>query len=369
MKDRRSEAPATARPATTPLTPRASRAHNSNLIIWCSVSDRVEGSSAGPGGGAPPARLRLAARDGEALPQRPTGADQLSPGSSLSDAIAVTLSDCAERFATHAARLRQGYDAEAVHQTRVALRRLRALLGLLKSAIPCAARGEISAAARDVASALGAARDWDVLCEGLERDVRELSESEPALYALLDEAERRRFQAQDDARSTIAAVATQAFEAQLREFIARRGWLEGAEGLEAEGSAQAFSEDALRRLHRRAERRCDKAERATAEELHQARIAVKKVRYAAELFRDLFPGAKVRAYLRGLAKMQEYLGAANDLETAERLLNELAEADKSGQGALAVKLLQKMRKQAVRKATRSARQSRRRFQRLEPFWG
>ena len=333
------------------------------------MNDRVEGSTAGLGGGAPLARLRLAARDGETLPQRRAVAGPLSPDASLSDAIAVTLSDCLNRFSDHAARLRQGYDVEAVHQTRVALRRLRALLGLVKSAVPCAARGAISARAKAVASALGAAREWDVLCEGLERDAGELARSEPALYALLDEAERRRFKAHDEARLAVAAPATQAFESQLDEFIARCGWLEGAEGLGEKGSARAFSERALSRLHRRAEKRCAEAERASAEELHQARIAVKKARYAAELFQDLFPRAGVRAYLRGLAKTQEYLGAANDLETAARLFGEMVEQDESQQSAVAVKFLQKRRKQSDRRIIRSARDSGRRFRRLEAFWG
>ena len=332
------------------------------------MTDRVEGSTPSLSGAAASARLRLAARDGETVPRDSAAGGALSPDSSLSDAVAVTLSDCLNRFSAHAAALRQRYDAEAVHQTRVALRRLRALLGLIRSAVPCAARGEISARAREVASALGAARDWDVLCEGLERDAAELAGSEPALYALLDEAELRRFKAQDEARLTIAAPATQAFEAQLREFIARRGWLEGAEGIEEEGSARAFSAKALHRLHRQAEKHCAEAERASAEELHRARIAVKKLRYAAELFQDLFPGAKVRAYQRRLAKTQEHLGAANDLDTAKRLLGEVAEADKSQQCGLAVKFLQKMRKQCDRKIIRSARGSGRRFRRLEPFW-
>ncbi|HYA79456.1 MAG TPA: CHAD domain-containing protein [Methylocystis sp.] len=332
------------------------------------MTDRVEGSTPGLSGAAASARLRLAARDGETVPQHSAPGGPLSPDASLSDAIAATLSNCLNRFSAHAAGLRQKYDAEAVHQTRVALRRLRALLGVIRSAVPCAARGEISARAKEVASALGAARDWDVLCEELQRDAGELAKGEPALYALLDAAELRRFKAQDQARLTIASPATQAFEAQLREFIARRGWLEGAEGIEEDGSARAFSAKALHRLHRRAGKRCAEAERASPEELHRARIAVKKLRYAAELFQELFPGAKVRAYLRGLAKTQEHLGAANDLETARRLLSEVAEANNSQQCGVAVKFLQEMRARRDRKIIRSARGSDRRFRRLEPFW-
>ena len=64
-----------------------------------------------------------------------------------------------------------------------------------------------------------------------------------------------------------------------------------------------------------------------AEERHEVRIAVKKLRYATEFFASLFPRKAARSYINALAALQDELGVLNDAATTELLLQHLAVPD------------------------------------------
>ena len=67
---------------------------------------------------------------------------------------------------------------------------------------------------------------------------------------------------------------------------------------------------------------------ASPVERHRARIAAKKLRYAAEFFTPLYSGGRSKAYLAKLAKLQTALGNLNDMATAQKLAEELAQRGK-----------------------------------------
>jgi CHAD domain-containing protein len=331
----------------------------------------------GPDGAASSARaLRLVASDGEILGSRrqltvPVKAARLSLGAddSIDDAIALILSGCLDHFAANIPALCETGDAEAVHQLRVALRRLRAFLGLLKRIAPANLELATTATrAKTLASALGEARDWYVFGEGLERGPREILREEPGFFTLLDAVELRRLRALEAVRAMIAAPATQQFVRELRGLISRRAWRESARGLEGKGSARAFAARALNRLHRRGLKRCEGVAALRPELRHRARIALKKTRYAAEFFESLFCQKTARAYLRNLAIVQDQLGEDNDRQTAARLLGEITADDASQETMRAVCFLRGWRAQAQQRGVTATKESERRLRRLKPFW-
>ena len=61
----------------------------------------------------------------------------------------------------------------------------------------------------------------------------------------------------------------------------------------------------------------------TPEQRHRVRIRAKRLRYAAEFFASLFQRKAANRYRRGLAALQDALGALNDTATAKRLLEGL----------------------------------------------
>jgi triphosphatase len=58
-----------------------------------------------------------------------------------------------------------------------------------------------------------------------------------------------------------------------------------------------------------------------------ARIAAKKLRYAAEFFAPLFPAKRGRTYRKALARLQDVLGRLNDAAVAATLAHELSGPD------------------------------------------
>ncbi len=338
--------------------------------------DRPHGCP-GPDGAAPSARaLRLVASDGEIVCPGSNAAVPvkskrlaLSADESFDGAIGRILGDCLDHFAVNIPALRQTGDAEAVHQLRVALRRLRAFLGLLKRVVPANPElASVATRARIIARALGEARDWHVLRDGLERGPREFLREEPGFVALLDAVELRRLRALEAARAMIVAPTTQQFVRELRGLISRRAWREGSTGLEGKGSARVFAAKALNRLHKRAVKRCEGVAALEPEQRHKARIALKKARYAADFFESLFCQKAARTYLRGLATTQDQLGEDNDRRTAARLLTEIAAEDASKETLRAIYFLRGWRAQAQQRGLIAMKESERRLRRLKPFW-
>jgi CHAD domain-containing protein len=70
--------------------------------------------------------------------------------------------------------------------------------------------------------------------------------------------------------------------------------------------------------------RCFK--KLSAQDRHQLRIALKKLRYTAEFFRSLYQKKREKAYFHTLAQMQNSLGHMNDIVVADHLLERLSAA-------------------------------------------
>ncbi len=103
--------------------------------------DRSAGSTVAGGVSPREPRLRLvsatenaAAAGPNSVRAKPVGFDR---DASLDDALAAILSACLDQFTANLPAFRATGHPESVHQMRVALRRLRAAIGLTKRARPC----------------------------------------------------------------------------------------------------------------------------------------------------------------------------------------------------------------------------------------
>ncbi|HEY8063404.1 MAG TPA: CHAD domain-containing protein [Methylosinus sp.] len=265
--------------------------------------------------------------------RRPT----LAADASLDEAIVTALSACLDQFVANWPALQSHAPEEAIHQMRVALRRLRAGVGMLRRGVVSEALEAAAVGARDISATLGAARNLDVLVDLLVAGPLAQANGEPRFYALLDAAERRRIEAHAAVAALVAAPATTQFVIDLRAALAAKAWRppsgdatqqRSAFDPSAPGTAKSFAMRSLDRLHRRALKKSRDLAALTPDQRHQARIAFKKARYAAEFFESLFGAhAKARRYLRRTAALQDKLGAVNDLTVAAELLRGLGEAD------------------------------------------
>jgi triphosphatase len=255
----------------------------------------------------------------------------LDDNATIDDAIAAVIGSALTQFVANWPCLEETDRPESIHQMRVGLRRLRAGLGLFRAMLETDRFDAFRDKAKAIATTLGAARDWDVFDDHVRAGPLAQFPDEEGLTALLDAARVRRDDAYRDARALIAAPDTNRFVLELRSLAAGRGW---REGMEAPGDARFalpagdFAIRALNRLHKKALKRGRHLDRLGHEEKHALRIALKKLRYAAEFFDSLFGRSTLKKrYRRDIAELQESLGGYNDLATAHRLLAELSAAD------------------------------------------
>jgi CHAD domain-containing protein len=213
-----------------------------------------------------------------------------------------------ERFSRAFPGIETG-DIHAVHQTRVAARRLRELLPVLQ--LEGKAAGKLSHQLRKVTRRLGGVREADVML----LLIAELHESgrfpESALRLVRDGARNDR----DEARSEIPGkTASGSFARLVRKLDRAVRKLEGPEDAQTR-RAWRWAVDA--RVSRRAlalREAIDKAGSVyLSDRLHATRITLKKLRYALELDVEA-RGLKSTDELRTLKRMQDVLGRLHDMQ-------------------------------------------------------
>lgn len=253
----------------------------------------------------------------EALRPAKFSAPKISATLTPHAALRLCVRACLAQMDTNMAGvLRQSRDSEFLHQVRVALRRMRAILKLAGQVDPSA--GALADAIKPVAVTLGAARDWDVFIE----------ESLPPLLrawkgpggnALLARARRRRTLAREAARQMLSAPPWCAT------LLALSRWLETPPVPGADSPALLpFAATYIGRRHKHLLRKSAGLATLPPEQRHRARIVAKKLRYGTESFAALFAAKPVRSYLGQLVVVQDALGLVNDSESASQLIAELA---------------------------------------------
>ncbi|MCG6117784.1 MAG: CHAD domain-containing protein [Aquimonas sp.] len=250
------------------------------------------------------------------------------------------------------AGLMQGGDPEFIHQARVAMRRLRALLRLFAPLLADGTLDSLKAELRTVAQGLGRCRDLDVLCaETLPRlQAGLVAESAPTLLPLIEAALAARVEARSAARSELQKRAYTDLKLGLGELIARLA--DRSQWPSETTSLAEFASARLQRASRRLQGARDVREAVPAEAAvervaatHALRIEVKKLRYACEALGPIFPGRRTRRYQRRLQRLQSLLGSFNDAATAQGMAAELlpcSAATASVQGYAAARMLELM---------------------------
>lgn len=212
-------------------------------------------------------------------------------------------------------------DAEFIHQMRVALRRLRSALRTFRPALPEGFEQAVATPIRALASTLGAARDWDVLAEEIVAPARQAFADDARLAALAGAIERLRQLARASVGRALAEPAHAIF---LLDLAARLHRLEDAP---AARDLAGFAARRLNRLHGKALTLANAAQSQMPEALHALRIGVKRLRYAIEFFAPLYPAGESHRALEVLTRLQDALGALNDLSRAGGLLKQCMDDD------------------------------------------
>jgi triphosphatase len=249
---------------------------------------------------------------------------RLDPSASLDEAFAAILRACLHHLLQSLPAAEDGRDPEGIHQLRVALRRLRSALDLMRSVVSLTKLDLLRSEARWLAQSLSAAREWDVFQRETLRTVAQGCPSIGGFEALDGAVEQRRTACYDKVRLVLADRRASCFLIGLGGWIEARGWRSDVvpEHLaQLAEPAMNFARCILSAQHAKVLKRGRRFKSLTTEELHRLRLSVKRLRYVADFLLPLYGQRKsARRFSRTLADLQHELGTYNDMATTASLL-------------------------------------------------
>jgi triphosphatase len=214
-------------------------------------------------------------------------------------------------------------DAEGLHQMRVALRRLRAALSIFSDVVADGGIGHVKRELKWLTRELAPARDLDVFLSEMPTPPRRFAED--GGDGVYRDLAGRQARAHARAETAVASPRVRKLLLDLARWIEAGPWTT-AKGAQAKRRAQPiakYAADELSRRRKTVEKRSRRIDRLDPRKRHKLRIAVKKLRYAAEFFAGLFDGKRAhkrrKAFLAVLKRLQSALRGLNDIATRERL--------------------------------------------------
>jgi CHAD domain-containing protein len=247
---------------------------------------------------------------------------ELDEDATVADVVREEFATSVVRLLRHDAGVRLGEDPEAVHQARVATRRVRSALRTFRDVLDPEWGRSLRGRLKGVADALGAVRDAEVLRDRLRsREPALPGGDRKGLEELVTMLESTRTEAREQ---LLAAIREETYVDLLDELV------EGAREprvLEDAAGAPAASKlrPALERPWQHLEHAVEGArEEASDASLHAVRIRAKRARYAAEAVSPVF-GKRAEAFAKAAAGLQDVLGDHQDSVVARAWLREAAE--------------------------------------------
>ena len=232
----------------------------------------------------------------------------------------AVLEACLDQVLANASTVAEGHrDAEAIHQLRVGLRRMRTCWGEL-GALSGHAGLQWPAALTAAFRSLGDYRDRTTVGASLQARLSAAGSPEPTLRAPnatadpVDVVRGKDFQcALLDALALTLAAPAHGGDGSAR--------VEGGAG---ESGVLAEIGSHLDKLHASLKRAAKRFERSSPELQHRTRKRLKRLRYLAELVATLYKPARVERYLDALRPAQDALGAHIDLVVGLRMAHDAA---------------------------------------------
>lgn len=305
----------------------------------------------------------------------------LSSDMSTADGFRAIAHSCLRQLRKNEGLVLESRAPDALHQTRVALRRLRSAFSLFKEIVADETFETLKARLKRVSEPLGEARNLDVFLAKTLPKERERRPDEAALASLAAELEAKREQAYD---AVVAALGSREWRHLLLDLLA---WLNAGPWLASdhplatarrERPLTAFAAEMLDARRRKVKKKGRRLEELEPEALHRVRIDAKKLRYGAEFLGELYRDASARkrhkAFVAALEELQTCLGELNDIATGRTIVASLAlpqaadEAERAVPAAFAAGVVaadQDNRTEALVAAAVAAHAA---FVEASPFW-
>lgn len=294
------------------------------------------------------------------------GSAGVLPGMTCAEAFQAIGRACLRHFLLNEPVLRARRDAGAVHQMRVALRRLRAAISLFKAVVEDERRAGVSSELKWMANSLGPARDLDVFIARTIDPLRAAHAHDAEFAAVVERFEAERAAAYEEILALLGTARYRLLAIDVAAWLEAGPWLGLPDAALREEPIEEFARRELSRRTKKIRKRGQTLAEMTAEEQHAVRIAVKKLRYASEFFAELFPGRKARKrqkeFRDALEELQERLGDLNDAATGAGMTGGAASSP------AAASLIAERHAANAEEALGPALAAFARFSEAKPFW-
>jgi inorganic triphosphatase YgiF len=248
---------------------------------------------------------------------------QLDADMACAEAFRAIAGSCLRQVVANEPAMCAG-DAEALHQMRIGLRRLRAAIKAFADMAVGPEQERIKAELRWVTGALGPARDLDVFAAEVLEPLGKTKGEEAGFAEAYRAFMVRRAEAHRSAAGSVRSDRFRGILLDVAEWIEVGPWTVDPELTRArERQAKEHAAVLLARLRKQIRRQDQPVKEFKPRQRHKLRIRAKALRYTIEFFASLFPGEKNQSRrkeaLAALKELQDGLGALNDLATREAL--------------------------------------------------
>ena len=269
-------------------------------------------------------------------------------------------------------------DSEGVHQMRVGLRRLRAAMSLFSTLLHDPQTAAIKAELKWLTRELAPAREIEVLMNRVVKPLKKKGDvRRTGVLALSQELAEKQEAALDRVQNAIESARFRALTLEVAAWLETGHWMNAEDDLvrsRGEVPIQGFAADQLGRRWRKVRKKGKALAQLDARNRHKLRIQVKKLRYAAEFFGDLFPGKRVskrrKKFVVALEQLQDGLGELNDIMVDENLITatDLRHQRSNRNRAFAAGLLIGREDASLDAAMAAATEGYAAFAEIKPFW-
>ena len=258
-------------------------------------------------------RVREGARRAEPI--------HLGKKTSVNEAFAVIVSSTFRHFATNADAVRE-FDAEAIHQMRVGLRRTRAAISLFDDVLPQAGTARIKGELKWLTGELALARELDVFLKERVRPITKAGPPKRGSRAIKEKIAAQRTKAFNRASQ---AVESPRFRRLLIDVLE---WIEARKTPSDEDkSIGPYAAEVLDRRIKKARKQGKRLNELSPKQRHKLRIKIKKIRYALGFFECLYANndhKEIEQLSDRLKNVQSALGALNDFMAHRKIATKAA---------------------------------------------
>ena len=238
----------------------------------------------------------------------------LDPDIRTGQAFQAIARACVRHYRLNEALLLDHYDPKALHQARVAIRRLRSAFSIFKPILIQQDVARFQTELRWLAAVLGEGRNLDVLIERTDAGT------------LHDQIQAARVKAQAEIGAALESARVRSLLIDLVEWLALgMGAADAERQCLRNEPARSFAARRLQHFHRRVVKGGRNMAKLEDDARHEVRKDAKKLRYASEFFAALFAENKKRQrrrtrFIDALEGLQDDLGQLNDLASAPHIL-------------------------------------------------